>query len=580
MGKIEKSNIGAKRVFFAYIVALFWVLMSSCSHKSQVLSPALQQVERITYTNNYSRALDSLKVIDTLQLSPNERMFWHLMYEHNFLHTQILTQQPQFDTMPSALIAWFSTQRDYKNLGHAYFLKGREEYLFNDDTYSAMEFYKLAEDYLLKADSVNDYLIGKLYHQMSHCAMNDGLGHLSHEYTKLALDYLLKAKDYRTASAAQRRKAMTYDFDSDAQIPLIVAMIDTAIMYLEMADTSDYNYRKYHLIDKYDLIYARGCVAGNSNDALNAAKYITDSTGINHYANVLARYYMAKGMFDSAAIYISKYALDTLIDNKRITRWRYEQLKADYLYAVGDYRQAAQMYRAKAANIESQLQKDEAARVYKISRRYDLEKEKNRHLQTELSRQRLVIALLVLAIAIFLIVVIVAIVVSRLKKKQQQAEWERDKIAQQNQMLLGERQEDLELLRDIFIKRAQLTGAYKLEELKQHPENIQQPQWAKEFIESNIITDIQSQTDSILSQVNKLFGGVIDNLRSDYPKLTDSDLLILTFMLCSMSARDMALLLNRTTQGVYNQQTKIRETMGLHPRQNVSEWLQEYIINH
>ena len=104
------------------------------------------------------------------------------------------------------------------------------------------------------------------------------------------------------------------------------------------------------------------------------------------------------------------------------------------------------------------------------------------------------------------------------------------------------------------------------------------PQWAKEFIDSNIFSS-EEQWQQFFEEFEACHDNILKELQTAYPRLTSTDLQVMALYMLGMDNADVCLLLGLTQRTIWSRRMRIKNRIGLAEKENIDKWLEEFVLS-
>ncbi len=558
-----------------YILLFLWLLLAmSCTTNNQPTThPQLLQVEEKLYERQYKLGMLLLEDIDTAPLTEMEKYIYRLYQEAIQLKNERTTVLADSSDM---IIPYFEKHKLYRYAGHAFLLKGT--YLtWNNQEEEAMQCFKEAEDYLLNSPNISDCLLTELYYRMALCYKADGLLQQGDLYSKKTIEYGKRAKDYLLVSESYKNIGNTHirikNFDS---IPTqdVINLYDSALYYYYL--TPNPKIGNYHIIS-----YNKALFMDDTTTLVYHGKYLIDSLKFVLPAGAVAKYYLNNNILDSALYYIQQLEKDTLKThyNKRSSNNTYEELMAFYLQSLGRTQESSKRFQALYEKYYEIADMQEQSRTYVISQKYDVAKERSERLELEVETRGLTILLIVIGASLIIIILFFVVYRTKSKLRNERLKAQNNLQNQQIEALQTEIATKRASLRKILLQRIELTRQVEIEKMGKSTEidETMMPDWAKAFVASQLLTT-KDNAQALQKEFNEMYANMLDVLHTDYPRLTQTDMLMCILIMLRLPIADICILLNATKQTVWNRRNLIKERLGLDSNDDLEQWLNNYAI--
>ncbi len=581
------------RVYIASIITTLIILLSACSNEQPApQTPEIRVAEGLIWRNPDS-CRQILASIDYYSLPFSEQMYWQLLHEHANQKGRLLTSP---DSIMPMVIDYFAATNNYRYLGEAYYVQGLQ-YNFLLRHREAVLSLKYAETYIPYQDTLQPY-IGMIYYKLGKVCESEQLYTIAEEYYLKSVPYFIKCNSHHYL-------AYCYNDISRTHPRLNVSDTITSFKYYQKAL---YEAQLTHNLPLYyDIMYQYELnrITPDSSRLHELGLYMVDSLGQNRQAAIVSEYYLNHGNIRGGEEYLSRFASDTLYSDWAKIQYRYLQ---SLLYQkTGRTLLAYNMLQQVYHELWTQLQEDADARVYAISRHYDLEREQNRSLQLQIEKQRLHITIAGV-VALLLICILAAwliIVHQRTEKRITQQKNEQERLKAQAERLLTEKKyieaekqradaekqrievenkhqeaqsRIMQLNAELHTRREALKQNLQLridltKRLHQLPEKDLQ-HLSKAFTDSLASVKFSNHDtwQQFLHEYNDLYANMLDNIQRDYPRLTEKDLQYIALATLDLSINDICYLLGTTERTIWNRRQRIKGHVG-NADMDVDDWI-------
>lgn len=553
-----------------WTVCVIGLISTSCSHTYHPNTPAIAYAERMIWTSPDSARL-ILEGVPYDSLPEDEQMYWQLFHQHSAIWLG-LPMSP--DSVMGNVVAYFDTQHNHRYLGEALYVQGVEYFLLNRYN-EAMQSLKQAEDYIAALDTAEPYT-GMIYYMQGN-VMDQGeeLYHIAKECYFKALPYFQSQSDPQRLACCYRDIARTLDFAQDSAC---LAYYDTA---LHIA----HEHRDVVLYMDIAIQKASFRGAYDSLRVYRLCRLSVDSMHNPHYAPVVAEYLIAHDRLQEATPYMAMLAKDTAG-----SKWHMQQYK--YLHSwldakTGNTANAYDVLRGIYRDQSEQIAEDAKVRTYAIARHYDLEREQEKSLRLTIQRQRLWITVGCICAVLVLCVLLAAFIIKAHRTHEQQIRHEQEltrirleadkaRLEQQNEHQRLRAQAERKMARaqvkqlngDLATKRDFLHRilADRIELAKRVNQSAPAskkpiPSWLRPYI-NRYSLETDTRWKAFLREFNTAYSGFVPYIHAHYPTLTDADIQYIILLTLGFNNSDIAFVLNRSAQTIYNRRNTICVRLG------------------
>lgn len=538
-----------------YIVPLLLIaiVLCCCAPRNEISDPDLQRAVEMLWRNTDSASY-AMQAVNTEILNDYDAHRYALTAAHLLLKR---TQQlPEEANMPE-LSAYFAKRGDASPAGEALYIQGAYENWIGDDVH-AMEHLKQAGQYMTA-----DIVRGMTYYKMGRISETEQLYDVASHYYEQALPFLLNAGyPLYIASAYRDLARMIQDSTDMPAESLREKYFDKALYYAEQVQDS---------LLYMDILYSKtAMLAPQSPEIARISRYFCDTMGLKRYAYDLVKYYIRQGDADMGRTYLDVLAQDTA--QLQWSRYQYRLWYSQYLHLLRQdssaYEQLLSLYTQRSADTDAAGE----SRTYVIAQRYDNEVERAKNLQLQLEKQQLYIT--ITAITIVVLVVAIVVIVYTLRRRAR-ALVERERTQKQIENLNHELQLRRDAMKRVLEQRINLSKS--LQEAVLHKRDGEAvPQWAKDFIETNIFASTE-QWQEFLHEFNVCHNNLLTYLQENYPRLTRADMQVIALIVIGLDIPDICLLLGLTQRTVWSRRLRIKTHLNLSAGDPLDERLRELV---
>lgn len=537
------------------LISVICCISTGCNKQTFPHNQQISTAESLIWTNPDS-ALHILQTIRPESLSRDDRYFWYYIHEH--ASSRIGAPVSPDSIMPQ-VIDFFHKKRAYSYLAKSYYVQGTE-YFQTSDYDNAIASLKNAEERLEFITDTITYA-AMTYYLEGFIAETDLLDGVACSYYQKALQLFIQTGDKRRMACCYRDLA---DMDNDVE-----SMDD----YYEKAVAIASEIKDTILL--YDILIQKELTEplGDTLRIIELSHFLMDRYGNNHYANVIAEYMIDHDRLEEADFYLQKYE-----DNHGMV-WGVDWstfLRGLYQAKRGNVQQAYQQLKNTYHTLYDDLFEKAGSRTFIISRAYDVELERNKNLQLKVDKQRLIISLGIIC-SISIVALLIAGLLYSMERNRRMIQKQENEIAKlraeeaENNLKLTkvELQEKRNALKRLLKQRMQLTEhiVQSVDGMDNMTKGLQKKVGELTFLEKKNLTDF-------MTELNSLYGNVLDRIKKDYPSITEQDLEYLSLAILGMDSSEIAILLQINTQSVYNRRQRIRNHLGDN-HLDLDSWIKE-----
>ena len=546
------------KTIFNYTLSLFALFLFACAEKEERIS-LLKEVENLL--ENYpDSALSILKNIHLEEISNNDQAYYYLLLVEikNNNKESLLSENSHLD--------WILEHIDDKNLVSKAMIHKGKIWSELDDLREAVIWYQKAID-LLEEKETNNEILSEAYISLGKIFINQSL------YDE-AMEIFQKVYSLNNEKASSKYIALS--FRNIGWTHFYINNLDSVYHYLQQAlvfakQDRDSLYLTELIYNDLASYYEE---TGNHEKALQQLQSITNIKD-NTYFNLGSVFFNLQ-QYDSARYYLQ---LGTESD------YIYTQV-ASYIYleklesSLGDHKKAyyyLNVYNELKDSIEL---KKRMFNIKSIDLKYNTKK-----MVTKLEQQHKTQNNIILFSSLFFLSIILIIIYLRDKKKKikyqkqgkellqkekelialntKKSEHENPSRYEQDQIQLNNYQKQIQknkveltlLLNQITLLQCEIFKRTKMfaciQELNQQKENEK----SKEILNNK-------EQERLKQEINNVFGTTINNLRENYPVLTDDDLLFCCLSLLKLPNLTISMCFGTTnTNRIKQRKFRIKEKM-------------------
>ncbi len=544
-----------QRIFFLTLLA--WLVMASCQR--QKIEPVLQKAAMVMEDHP-----DSALII--LEESNNPQRLKKSQYYQYYLMLIQAKDKSYKDIISDTLIfdiqKYYISKNDVERAALASFYCGRvlqENKKYED----ALQIYLDAEDYLKQ--SKNDNLKGLFQAAIGQIYYHQYLTNESITHIKQALEYFKSAEKYRNEIMAYRFIGNTY---------LMQKQIDSAFIYLSKAlDLADkYKLKREQLNTRIGLgIAYRQIKNWNKSENLyrQAWLLVVDSLDKVRIASNFIDLFESEAKNDSVKYYLKvaeKYMpkeTNNSLSANIFKRWSaFEKRNSNLKETLDKYK----IYNKHLAAI---INDNKNSAIMEIEKKYNFQQIENSNKKLIIDRQRILLFSLGLLITLIILIVLFVSRSAKNKKMLEDAEY---KICQLQEMAKSFNQKENSfrnvLIRhfDILKKAAVLEGYLKEEEIKTGKNLLRKFNdvvYGQKELDWNILYDT----------LNEASDGFLDQLRSKFPELDESEFRICSLVFIECNNTEIAIILNYSINTIQVKKSMIRKKLGIKTFGDIRDFL-------
>ena len=446
---------------------------------------------------------------------------------------------------------------------------------------------------------------GLVYYRLGSVYESEQLYSISLEYYKRAIPYFEACNSHHYLAFCYRDISRTAHSICAHEDSLVTSSYRRALMEALLSGNQALSseIRFHHELNKPNK---------DSTKLFELSRCLCDSFGQNRYAYFAAICHLKDGNICQGLKYIQCFTADTIYSDWAKIQYRY--LQSLLYHKTGRTLQAYSMLQRVYHDLWILLQEDANARIYAISRHYDLEREQNRSLQLQLEKQRLHITIAGIAVLLLICVLVAWLIIlhqrnekrlmwqqseqRQLKAQAEQLRIEKQRVVAENRRIEAEKQcaetdrrrieaekqhleaqnQIIQLHAELQARREALRQNLRLridltKHLHQLPEQDLQ-HLSKAFMDSlkSLTFSDKNTWQQFLGDFNNSYTDLLDNVKRNNPKTTDKDLQYIALAKLGLSINDICYLLDVGEQTIWNRRQRVKAHLN-DPNTDLDEWI-------
>jgi hypothetical protein len=530
------------------LLTLIGFLLAACYQTSPQDKAILSRADRLM-ENHPDSALHLLKTLTHPQkLSTPDHALYALLLSQAFDKCNVSIES---DSLISIATDYFSHSREPGRAGYAYFYLSRCE-RNRENAKGQAEALLKAIPFAIKSN--NQKLLGHIYNDKASIYKNQQQLDSMLYYFQLSLSAFKKGADKRNSALCLLDIGFSYSLLDD---------YNTALFYYKKAEQEAIPLNNPILLSSiYRFTGATFCSQLNFPLALHylhLAALTSDSYDYNKW-EIFAMVFIKTGQLDSARFYLHKS-----ITSGYKTTVCYQLLQE---IAEKQHSLTEALHYAKLASIaKDSLNKSSLTTSFAgMEKKYNYERIAANNKTLIISNQRTKIVVLVLLLGLSLIIVVTLLWITRAKQQQIKQHLALVEKEKENNILLRQQLnmqqallKNVEHHKKITMMRLIPTKNTSLEEQKSTAEN-----------------DSIALYEELIASVNALYAGFSQNLSSQFPHLTTTDILICCLFRAGFDSGMISALLDTQTDSFNVRRTRLRKKLGLNRDETFSEFLAKF----
>lgn len=542
--------------------ALLILIFSGCGNRYTQNETILKAESLLfNYPDSAFNLLISIKKPEKLSKADYAAWCLHLTHSQYKLYMDIKS-----DSLIKIAVQYFDETSLNTYSGTSYYLWGCILEIKNNSK-SAMYAYKKANDYLDKTELYDVkglvcYKIGNLY-------LLDEYYNESEDYFKRSLSCFEKSNNTKYQAYAYRAIAELL-FRQNSKLSEILLITERCLELSKKANDKAYYYD--NLVFKANVLMTSDL---NMSKNLLLSSFHNSPNKNNNLSVSLSFIYSKLNMADSA-IYYSKFIQNSKQD-KNILLLNY--LTRAYIASCEKKNDSAFNFMETAYELQDSIYKQSIReQLIRVDKQYDLSKKEAEKAKLEIQNQKNIILIAFLSIMILAILLILLFITNLNKKRQDQLIIEKQKLEFDVKAKQVENDKNLKILLTELQNKIDNTLHFK-----RIQSNLAKVEKKEEFIaeitRQSVLNNIERQF--YIYEADKLFDGRIMNLKSDFPQLTDSDLIVISLICIGIDITNSILLLDYANiNTMYIRRNRIKKHLGLDKSTDLEKWLRKQVVEH
>lgn len=549
-----KSNI------ITYLLII--VFCVSCKHKYTNNETILKA--EILLQNYPDSAYKLLNTINNLnKLSSADYAAWCL----HFTHAQYkLYLDIKSDSLIRFAVNYYDNTNIEKYSGTSYYLLGCIHEM-NNRKKDAMYCFKKADDILKKT---NNYLTKGIVNQKI------GYLFLLDEYYSEAEVYFRKAIYNYYKSGNKKYIYNCYKNIAELQLRSGVSL-DKILEIIKKSESIAL--QSNDLTFYYNMLFFEATVLIDSNTKrskdLLLISYHKSPENRSNISPFLTYAYSKLKMADSARYYRNFTKLNLNEDRSKSLI----QITNAYLANCERKFDSAFVFFEKAYYIREHIYRQNIQeQLIHIDRQYDLSKKEAEKAKLEIKNQKNVILIAFLSIMILAVLLILVFITNLNKKRQAELIIEKQQLEFEVKTKQVENDKKLKIL--LLHLQNKIDNTLHFKRIQSNLAKVEKKEeFIAEITRQSVLNNIERQF--YIYEADKLFDGRIMNLKSDFPQLTDSDLIVISLICIGIDITNSILLLDYANiNTMYIRRNRIKKHLGLDKSTDLEKWLRKQVVEH
>ena len=457
-----------------------------------------------------------------------------------------------------SIIIYFLDIQDYYAAGHAAYTNGLYYYRHSDRK-TMTRYFKEAEHYYLKSGKEPPALYySVLYLSIAYTLYLEHAYELAYQYSYKALPYTVEANIILNLTAVYKNLA----FMAPDTLPTSIKnqYYETAISYARQLEDS---------VILFDIFHYHEELYGDNDDyRIEISKKSCNNTRSKHYAYDVAEYYLDRRQPDSAALYLQIFSADTA--KLDWSKNKYYELQSRLYSLNGDDKRAYSSLLFLYQTTQKKLEETPLAETIEILNHYDDLYEREDQLLNKARHEKYNLYVLLSIVVLVLALIIVLILLLYYKKQRQLQQEENEHIKTKHlleleceqskrNMMKAELVSVQNILREKLRQRLEFTKKLRLNQFKGKTTDTM-PDWVKQMILLTTFTD-ESKWQEFRQEYNEATHGQLDNLKRQYPALTEADLQYIALSTLGLTVEEICILLGTTNRTIWNRKQTVNKKL-------------------
>jgi hypothetical protein len=432
----------------------------------------------------------------------------------------------------------------------------------------AMVFYKKAA---WKLENTNEHTIkGLIYYRICNLYIQDELYSEAVRYIDKAIFCYEKAKAnvylfyaYRTKAEClyrQKRAIKEIIQEANKSEKLALAKKDSAFYYEILTFKGKIN------IDSNTIYAKQNFLAVNRNKKFNNILN-------NKFTDVLLAYtYSLLKMPDSAKFYLKR----STVDRSEINILLLHEIAESYVNKSYNNYQDAYYSLEKAYSIREKIYtQNNKELLVRIDKQYDYTKKEQERAQLEIANQQKIILITLLSLLILVGVIVHLKIQNRHKQKQNKFELEHQLLHFEINNRKRENEQNIKLLQSNIQNKIENTLKFKRLNI-----GLKKKEKIDDFISEITQQSVVSEKELhyYMLEADRIYGNRISALKKEFPRLTFSDLIVISLISLGIDFNNCCILLDISLNTLYTRRKRIKNHLDIDKSIELEQWINEKII--
>lgn len=548
------------KIYHFIVFIVFLLFLISCK-PSYTKNPFILKAEGLLFSSPDSayRILTSIK--NPENLSKADYAAWCLHYTHAQYK---LYYDIKSDSLIQNAIKYYNKTNLNEYSGTSYYLLGCIERIKNNNKESISAF-KKANDLLQNTN--NYYLKGLVTFQISHLLLLEEYLSESERYIDKSIVFFKKSKNNKYIYYAYRTKAeilYTQGISFD-EISKIIKQSEK--LSLKEKDTLFY----------YNIQIFKGKILLSTNP-FQSKEYLISAFNKIHTerkttALLIAYAYSKLNMPDSARFYTNYNANNQMDNNSKFL----QNVANAYVSKCEGKPDSAFQFFENAYNLREKIYKQNIKeQLIRIDKQYDLSKKEAERAKLEIENREKIIVISILSVLILVGLLIHLQVRNRNKLKQNHLLLEQQTLKHELENKKHENSQNIALLQANMLNKIENTLKFKRLQIGLINKG-KLDEFQNEITQQSIISE--SDLNLYMHEADKLFNSNISNLKTEFPQLTNIDLIVISLICLGMDLNNCCILLAISLNTLYARRKRIRAHLCIEINVNLDQWLVSKIVN-
>lgn len=547
-----RSNL----LFFTFVVSLFLI---SCK-PSYTTNTTLLRAESQLFESPDSAYQLLCSIKQPEKLPETDYAAWCLHYTHARYKLYI---DEKSDSLIRFASNYYQKNGPDKYAGTALYLQGclAEEDKKNTQ---AMNLFKQAAQKLFGR---NELLNGIIFYRISNLYLREEFNDESIKYIDKAIDILKNFNSYKYLYYAYKSKAECLYRQGK---PISIIMNETnksEKLALVNKDSAFY----------FELLSFKGKINIYTNTLLAKEILLTVNKNSEYkytYTNVFLAYAYSKlNMPDSAKYYLQNSKVDSLDLNSILV---FDMANANINKGYGHFQDAFKYLENVYNSREKIYTQNNKELLVRIDKQYDYSKKEQERAQLEIDNQQKIILISALSLLILIGIILQLQIQNRHKQKQNKLELEYQLLHFEIDNRNSENKQNIKLLQTNIQNKIENTLKFKRLNIGLS-KKAKIDDFISEITQQSVVSE--KELHYYMFEADRIYGNRISTLKNNFPRLTFSDLIVISLISLGIDFNNSCILLDISLNTLYTRRKRIKNHLGIDKSTELEQWINEKIIS-